>query len=103
MRREELVRYLDRYLQINEIQDYGPQGLQVEGGEEVTRIAFTVNSGEPCIDAAVKVGAQMQIVHHGLFWGGQPLIRGRDGPQGTPVVRDQFKSLRRAPGAGRAS
>ncbi len=84
MLRDELVRYLDRYLRIAEIPDYGPQGLQVEGAEEVTRIVFTVDAGLPCIDAAIKVGAQMQIVHHGLFWGNQELIRG---PFGRKVRR----------------
>ena len=84
MLRDELVRYLDRYLRIAEIPDYGPQGLQVEGAEEVTRIVFTVDAGLPCIDAAIKVGAQMQIVHHGLFWGSQELIRG---PFGRKVRR----------------
>lgn len=79
MQRDELVRYLDRYLRIDAIPDYGPQGLQVEGASEVTRIVFTVDAGQPCIDAAVKVGAQMQLVHHGLFWGTQELIRGAFG------------------------
>lgn len=84
MQRDELVRYLDRYLRIDAIPDYGPQGLQVEGAGEVTRIAFTVDAGQPCIDAAIKVGAQMQLVHHGLFWGAQELIRG---PFGRKVQR----------------
>ncbi|MEA3335991.1 MAG: Nif3-like dinuclear metal center hexameric protein [Chloroflexota bacterium] len=76
MNRNELTDYLDRYLRINEIEDYGPQGLQVEGADEVSRIAFTVDAGLPCIDAAVKVGAQMQIVHHGVFWGQAEPLRG---------------------------
>ena len=79
MQRDELVRYLDRYLRIDAIPDYGPQGLQVEGAGEVTRIVFTVDAGQPCIDAAVKVGAQMQLVHHGLLWGTQEPIRGAFG------------------------
>lgn len=84
MLRDELVQYLDQFLGVNQISDYGPQGLQVEGVEEVKRIAFTVDAGLPCIDAAIKVGAQMQIVHHGLFWGGPEPIRG---PFGLRVRR----------------
>ncbi len=76
MKRDELVLYLDNYLRINEISDYGLQGLQVEGGDDISRIAFTVDAGLPCIDDAVQVDAQMQIVHHGLFWGREQLIRG---------------------------
>lgn len=84
MKRNDLVKYLDSYLHVDEITDYGPQGLQVEGTEEVTRIAFTVDAGLPCIDAAIKVGAQMHIVHHGLFWGKQEPIRG---PMGHKIRR----------------
>ncbi len=84
MLRSDLVRYLDRYLRIDDIADYGPQGLQVEGAAEVTRIAFTVDAGLPCIEAAAKVGAQMQVVHHGLFWGNIQPIRG---PFGRRVAR----------------
>ena len=79
MQRDELVRYLDRYLRIPETADYGPQGLQVEGADEISRVAFTVDSGMPCIEAALKVNAQMLIVHHGIFWGAQELIRGAFG------------------------
>ncbi|MCO5243205.1 MAG: Nif3-like dinuclear metal center hexameric protein [Anaerolineae bacterium] len=79
MLRDELVRYLDWYLRIPETPDYGPQGLQVEGADEISRVAFTVDSGLPCIEAALKVNAQMLIVHHGLFWGAQEPIRGAFG------------------------
>lgn len=84
MHRDELVRYLNSFLRIDQIEDYGPQGLQVEGTEEVSRVALSVDSGLPCIDAAIKIGAQMQIVHHGLFWGQQELICG---PFGRKVRR----------------
>jgi dinuclear metal center YbgI/SA1388 family protein len=79
MRRDDLVRYLDRFLRIAETPDYGVQGLQVEGQDDVTRIAFTVDSGLPCIDAAININAQMLIVHHGLFWGVENPIRGAHG------------------------
>ena len=84
MQRDELVRYLDNYLRIAEIPDYGLQGLQVEGAEDVTRIAFTVDAGLPCIEAALKVGAPMLIVHHGLLWGKEEPIRG---PHGRKIKR----------------
>lgn len=76
MQRNDLVQYLDTYLRIAGVDDYGPQGLQVEGAEDVTRVVFTVDAGLPCIEAAAKLGAQMLIVHHGLFWGQQELICG---------------------------
>ena len=69
MRRAELVHYLNEYLHINDIQDYGPQGLQIEGREEVQRIVGTVDAHLPCVEAAIALEADMLLVHHGVFWG----------------------------------
>lgn len=65
-----LASYLDEYLRIPAIADYGPQGLQVEAADgEVQMIAVSTDSALPVIDDAVRAGAQLLIVHHGLFWG----------------------------------
>ncbi len=65
-----LVSYLDDYLRIATIADYGPQGLQVEAADgDVQMIAVSTDSALPVIDDAVRAGAQLLIVHHGLFWG----------------------------------
>ena len=53
--------------------DYGPNGLQVEGRQEVRRIASGVTASLAFIDAAIEAGADALLVHHGLFW------RGHDG------------------------
>jgi dinuclear metal center YbgI/SA1388 family protein len=77
MERDELVAYLDSYLRIAEIKDYGPQGLQVEGREEVHLIVGTVDAHLPCVEAALLEGADLLLVHHGIFWGGaRPLAGG---------------------------
>lgn len=74
MMRSELVGYLNEFLRIEEIRDYGPQGLQVEGRSEVNRIVGMVDSQMPCVLEAVTRGADMLLVHHGIFWGpSQPL------------------------------
>jgi dinuclear metal center YbgI/SA1388 family protein len=74
MMRSDLVSYLDEYLRIEEIRDYGPQGLQVEGRNEVNRIVGMVDSQLPCVMEAVDRNADMLLVHHGIFWGpSQPL------------------------------
>lgn len=83
--KSELVAYLDTFLRINEVNDYGLQGLQVEaGGAEVTTVAFSTDSALPCIESAQQAGAQMLIVHHGLFWGHEQRLRG---PFGARVRR----------------
>lgn len=69
MQRTELVTYLDSYLRIKEISDYGPQGLQIEGRAEVNRIVGLVDAHQPCVEAALEKGADLMLVHHGIFWG----------------------------------
>lgn len=69
MQRTELVCYLDNYLRIHDFRDYGPQGLQIEGRNEVNKIVGTVDAQMPCIEAALSRGADLLLVHHGIFWG----------------------------------
>ncbi|MGL4647925.1 MAG: Nif3-like dinuclear metal center hexameric protein, partial [Caldilineaceae bacterium] len=69
MRRDELVNYLDSYLRIPEIRDYGPQGLQIEGREQVNIIVGTVDAHLPCLEAALLHEADLMLVHHGILWG----------------------------------
>lgn len=77
MARADLVAYLDDYLKINEIADYGPQGLQVEtDNETVQRIALAVDVSPQIIETAVTYRADMLLVHHGIFWGGGQRIVG---------------------------
>ena len=79
MRRDDLVAYMDEFLKIGETRDYGPQGLQIEGTDDVQRIVATVDSGPPCIQGAVDHGADLLLVHHGLFWGQERRIAGSFG------------------------
>ncbi len=68
MKRDELITYLDDYLRVKEIEDSSQNGLQVEGPEEVTKVAFAVDSCQAAFEWAVATEAQLLIVHHGLFW-----------------------------------
>ena len=67
--RDELRRYLDDYLKAHEIRDYCPNGLQVEGKSDVSKIALGVTSSLEFLQQATVWGADAAIVHHGLFWG----------------------------------
>ncbi len=85
MRKQDLIAHLDAFLRIHEIKDSGPQGLQVDaGGDDVTTVAFSTDSALPCIESAAQAGAQLLIVHHGLFWGHEQPLRG---PFGARVRR----------------
>ena len=76
MLRSDLVAYLTEYLRIEEIRDYGPQGLQVEGRGEVNRIVGMVDAQLPCVMEALARDADMLLVHHGIFWGPSQPLRG---------------------------
>ncbi|MGB9723015.1 MAG: Nif3-like dinuclear metal center hexameric protein [Chloroflexia bacterium] len=68
MDRDELVRYLDGYLKVGEIDDDSRNGLQVEGRPEVRHVALAVDACLAAFQQAARVGADLLIVHHGLFW-----------------------------------
>ncbi|ACS32776.1 Nif3-like dinuclear metal center hexameric protein [Thermococcus gammatolerans] len=76
MNRDELVAFLDEYLQISAYPDKSSNGLQVEGKEEVNRVAFAVDTTLRTIERAVNGKADMLVVHHGMIWGGLNYITG---------------------------
>ncbi len=63
-----LVEEADRYLGSTKIQDYCPNGLQVEGRPQVMRIVSGVTASQALLDAAVEAKADLVLVHHGYFW-----------------------------------
>jgi dinuclear metal center YbgI/SA1388 family protein len=71
MRREELVKYLDGLLEPGKFRDYCPNGLQVEGCDDVVRIVAGVTASQALLDAAVARQADAVLVHHGYFWKGE--------------------------------
>lgn len=79
MKLEELVRYLDEYLRIASIPDYdgAVNGLQVEGTRPVRRIAVAVDAAQATVERAIADGADLLLVHHGLFWDGNRPLTGR--------------------------
>lgn len=77
MDRTDLTTYLDEYLRVSEIEDYGPQGLQVEAStDSVQRVALAVDTAPPIIKAAGDWNADMLLVHHGILWGSVERIAG---------------------------
>lgn len=70
--RSDILKTLDNWLTPENFQDYCPNGLQVEGSEQVSRLVTGVTASQALIDAAVDAGADMVLVHHGYFWKGEP-------------------------------
>ena len=68
--RQQLLQACDALLQPEQFKDYGPNGLQVEGRQDIRRIVTGVTASLALIDAAIDAGADAILVHHGLFWRG---------------------------------
>ena len=72
--RDEIVRYADALLELERFPEFAPQGLQVVGADEVTTIACGVSSSRELFERGVGLGAELLLVHHGLFWRNEPLV-----------------------------
>ena len=67
-----IIAYLDRLLDSRSFSDFAPNGLQVPGPEEVRTVATAVSANGETIERAAGAGADLLLVHHGLFWDGMP-------------------------------
>ena len=63
-----LIDDLDALLEPGAFRDYGPNGLQVPGAPEVGRVVTGVSAQVELFERAIELGAQLVLVHHGLFW-----------------------------------
>ncbi|WP_443080954.1 Nif3-like dinuclear metal center hexameric protein [Uliginosibacterium sp. H1] len=71
MERTALRDFLDKLFDCARVKDYCPNGLQVEGCEEVRKVVCGVTASQALIDHAIAEGADTIIVHHGYFWRGE--------------------------------
>lgn len=69
--RQALLSACNELLQPARFKDYGPNGLQVEGAENIRHIVSGVTASRALIEAAIDAKADAIFVHHGLFWRGQ--------------------------------
>ncbi|MGH7620752.1 MAG: Nif3-like dinuclear metal center hexameric protein [Gemmatimonadaceae bacterium] len=69
---------LDSLLDTAEIPDYAQaiNGIQVESDADIVKVAAAVDLRERTITLALDAGANLLLVHHGLFWGGLQPLRG---------------------------
>lgn len=77
-RLEEIVRFLDAELRTVEVPDAEPalNGLQLANAGEVRRIAAAVDFSAETVAGAVREGANLLLVHHGMFWRGRQRLVG---------------------------
>lgn len=67
-----IVQFLDESLNTCGIPDYPAalNGLQLQNDGKVTKVAAAVDASLPVIRKAIEAGADLLVVHHGLFWQG---------------------------------
>jgi len=71
--RDEIVRFADELLEVDRWPEYGVPGLQVVGADEVRKVACGVSSSLELFERAAAAGAQLLVVHHGMFWRNEPV------------------------------
>jgi len=72
--RDEIVRYADELLEVERFPEFGPAGVQVVGADEVTKLVCGVSASLELFERAAAAGAQLVLVHHGIFWRNEPLV-----------------------------
>src|SRR5213594_4315715 len=77
-----LASYLDGYLRVADVPDapHAVNGLQIANTGTVSRVAAAVDLCEATVRLAAEQGADLLLVHHGLFWRGL-------GPLSGPAYR----------------
>ncbi|HET9843956.1 MAG TPA: Nif3-like dinuclear metal center hexameric protein, partial [Gammaproteobacteria bacterium] len=82
--RKDLLDYLQSTLKPELFQDYGPNGLQVEGAEVVRKIIVGVTANKALIQKAIESKADTLLVHHGIFWKNTP----------APIIGVQYQRIK---------
>ena len=82
----DILRTLDELLSPGAFSDLGPNGLQVPGAPEVTKVVTAVSARRELSERAVELGAQLVLVHHGLFWDFHPTGL-------TPLLAERLRPL----------
>jgi dinuclear metal center YbgI/SA1388 family protein len=82
----DIIRTLDELLSPGDFRDLGPNGLQVPGAAEVTKVVTAVSARRELSERAVELGAQLVLVHHGLFWDFHPTGL-------TPLLAERLRPL----------
>ncbi len=91
--REDVVSFINDYLQISNVPDSSLNGLQVEGRNTVQKIVFGVSASLELFKKAKQAGADMIVVHHGLLWGKEQALVGPFGRRVAFLLQNQISLL----------
>ncbi len=92
MNRKQLTDYLNSLYKTFQYKDYGPNGLQVEGSNNINKVGFSVSATRESVELAVEHNCDALIVHHGLFWKfhGPKAIKGSFGKRIIPLIKNDI-------------
>lgn len=88
-----LIGHLDDLLNPGSFEDYCPNGLQVPGRDEVGTVVTGVSAGIELFERAAAEGADLVLVHHGLFWQGPPRALDRPSKRRLALLFEHDMSL----------
>lgn len=63
---------LDTLLEPGRYRDYGPNGLQVPGAQEIVTLVTGVSAHVELFERAAELGADLILTHHGILWDRAP-------------------------------
>jgi dinuclear metal center YbgI/SA1388 family protein len=87
-----IVAALDELLEPAAFEDLGPNGLQVPpppGKGEASHVVTGVTAQKELFERAEELGAELVVVHHGLFWSFHPTGL-------TPILAERLRPLFRS-------
>jgi dinuclear metal center YbgI/SA1388 family protein len=75
---DKIAHHLDELLHVADVPDFpgALNGIQMETDADILKVAAAVDAREKTIRAAADAGANLLLVHHGLFWNGVQAFRG---------------------------
>lgn len=86
MKKDDLVKFLNEYLKIDNYQDSSKNWLQVDTSkQEIKKIWYAVDAASYLFDKAIEEWVDMVICHHGMFWGDEQVL--------TWLLYDRVKKL----------
>lgn len=81
-----LEKYLSEYLSASSFSDYCPNGLQIEGRPDISKIVTGVSANQDLIERAIDQQADALLVHHGFFWKNESAVI-------TGIKKNRIKAL----------
>ena len=90
---DNILSHLDELLSPASFEDYGPNGLQVPGRQAVRTVVTGVSASVELFERAAELGADLVLVHHGLFWQGAPLALSASAKRRLQLLFDHDMAL----------